>query len=48
MTNEKVLLWDSSHVDKGKHTKFHKVWLGIYIIAYVVGNNSYLLKYTNG
>jgi hypothetical protein len=46
--DEKVLLWDSSDADKGKHTKFHKLWLGPYIIAYIVGNNSYLLKYTYG
>jgi hypothetical protein len=42
------LLWDSSHGDKGKHSKFHKLWLGPYIIAYVVENKSYLLKDTDG
>jgi hypothetical protein len=47
-TDEKVLLWDSAHADKGKHTKFQKLWLGPYIIASVVGNNSYLLKDTDG
>jgi hypothetical protein len=46
--DEKVLLWDSAHVDKGKHSKFQKLWLGPYIIASVVGNNSYLLKDTDG
>jgi hypothetical protein len=46
--NEKALLWDSTHADKGKHTKFHKLWLGPYIISYVIGNNSYLLKDTSG
>jgi hypothetical protein len=45
---EKVLLWDSAHADKGKHSKFHKLWLGPYIITYVVGNNSYLLKDKDG
>jgi len=45
-TDEKVLLWDYAHVDKGKHSKFHKLWLGPYIIAFVIGNNSYLLKDT--
>ena len=23
-----VLKWDKAHEDKGKHTKFHKMWLG--------------------
>jgi len=48
VVDEKVLLWDSAHVDKGKHTKFQKLWLGPYIITFVVGNNSCLLKYTDG
>jgi hypothetical protein len=39
-----VLLWDSAHTDKGKHSKFQKLWLGPYKIASVIGNNSYLLK----
>jgi hypothetical protein len=42
--NEKVLLWDFAHDDKGKQSKFHKLWLGPYKIASVIGNNSYLLK----
>jgi hypothetical protein len=25
--NEKVLLWDSAHADRGRHSKFHKLWL---------------------
>jgi hypothetical protein len=47
-TDEKVLLWDSAHADKGKHSKFQKLWLGPYIITFVVGNNSYLLKDEDG
>jgi hypothetical protein len=47
-TYEKVLHWDSAHSDKGKHTKFQNLWLCPYIIAFVIGNNSYLLKDTDG
>jgi hypothetical protein len=42
--NEKVLLWDSSHVDRGRHSKFQKLWLGPFKIAFVLGANSYILK----
>jgi hypothetical protein len=27
--NEKVLLWDSAHADKGRLSKFQKLWLVI-------------------
>jgi hypothetical protein len=46
--DEKVLLWDSAHADKGKHSKFQKLWLGPYKITSVIGNNSYLLKDMDG
>jgi hypothetical protein len=26
--NEKVLLWDSTHAYRGRHSKFQKLWLG--------------------
>jgi hypothetical protein len=42
--NEKVLLSDSTHVDKGRHSKFQKLWLGLFKIAFVLGTNSYILK----
>jgi hypothetical protein len=42
--NEKVLLWDSAHADRGRHSKFQKLWLGPFKIAFVLGTNSYLLK----
>jgi hypothetical protein len=42
--NEKVFLWDSAHADKGRHSKFSKLWLGPFKIAFVLGANSYLLK----
>jgi hypothetical protein len=42
--NEKVLLWDSAHADRGRHSKFQKLWLGPFKIAFVLGANSYILK----
>jgi hypothetical protein len=41
---EKVLLWDSAHVDRGRESKFQKLWLGPFKIAFVLSANSYLLK----
>jgi hypothetical protein len=43
--NEKVLIRDSAHADKGRHSKFQKLWLGPFKIAFVLGKNSYILKY---
>jgi hypothetical protein len=43
--NEKVLLWDSAHADRGRHSKFQKLWMGPFKITFVRGPNSYLLKY---
>jgi hypothetical protein len=42
--NEKVLLWDSAHVDRGIKSKFQKLWLGPFKITFVLGENSYILK----
>jgi hypothetical protein len=42
--NEKILLWDSTHVDRGRHSKFQKLWLGPFKITFVLGANSYILK----
>jgi hypothetical protein len=42
--NEKVLLWDSTHADRGRHSKFQKLWLCPFKIALVLGTNSYILK----
>jgi hypothetical protein len=42
--NEKVMLWDSTHVDRGRHSKFHKSWVGPFKITFVLGANSYILK----
>ena len=35
--NEKVLLWDSSHANRGRHSKFQNLWLGPFKIAFVLG-----------
>jgi hypothetical protein len=43
--NEKVFLWDSTHADRRRHSKFQKLWLGPFKIAFVLGTNSYILKY---
>jgi hypothetical protein len=43
--NEKVLLWDSTHADRGRHSKFQKLWLGPFKITFSLGTNYYLLKY---
>jgi hypothetical protein len=42
--NEKVLPWDSTHADRGRHSKFQKLWLGPFKIAFVLGTKSYILK----
>jgi hypothetical protein len=42
--NEKILLWDSTHVDRGRHSKFQKLWLVTFKIAFILGENYYILK----
>jgi hypothetical protein len=42
--NEKVLMWDSSHADMGRHSKLQKLWLDPFKISFVLGANSYILK----
>jgi hypothetical protein len=42
--DNKVLLWDSTHAERGRHSKFKKLWLGPFKIAFILGMNSYLLK----
>jgi hypothetical protein len=43
--NEKVFLRDSTHADRGRHSKFPKLWQGPFKIAFFLGTNSYILKY---
>jgi hypothetical protein len=42
--DDKVLLWDSTHAERGRHSKFQKLWLGPFKITFILGTNSYLLK----
>jgi hypothetical protein len=42
--DDKFLLWDSSHAERGRHSKFQKLWLGPFKIAFILRTNSYLLK----
>jgi hypothetical protein len=42
--NDKVLLWDSTHAERGRNSKSQKLWLGPFKIAFILGPNSYLLK----
>jgi hypothetical protein len=43
-----VLKWDSRNEDKGKHGKFDNLWKGPYIIQAYRGNNTFLLKDSEG
>jgi hypothetical protein len=42
--NEKVLLWDSTLADRGRHSTLQKLWLGPFKISFVLHTNSYILK----
>eukprot|EP00253_Pinus_taeda_P024466 PITA_24466 len=38
-----VLKWDKAHEEKGKHTKFQKMWLGPFQIVQVIGPSTFVL-----
>ena len=38
-----VLKWDKTHEEKGKHTKFQRMWLGPFLIAEIVGPSTFML-----
>ena len=38
-----VLKWDKPHEYKGKHTKFHSLWIGRYTVHEKLGPYTYLL-----
>ena len=38
-----VLKWDKAHEEKGKHTKFQKLWVGPFQIVEVVGPSTFVL-----
>ena len=39
-----VLKWDKAHEEKGKHTKFQKMWLGTFQIVQVIGPSTFVLQ----
>ena len=39
-----VLKWDKAHEEKGKHTKFQKMWLGPFQIAKKIGSYTFILQ----
>ena len=45
---DKVLKWDSSREDKGKHGKFDFLWKGPYIIYAFRVNNVFFLREMDG
>jgi hypothetical protein len=42
--DDTVLLWDLAHVERGRHSKFQKLWLGPFKIIFILVTNSHLLK----
>eukprot|EP00253_Pinus_taeda_P023309 PITA_23309 len=43
-----VLKWDKAHEDKGKHTKFQKMWLGPFQICEKLGHSTFMLQDLSG
>eukprot|EP00253_Pinus_taeda_P006011 PITA_06011 len=43
-----VLKWDKAHEDKGKHTKFQKMWLGPFQICEKIGHSTFMLQDSSG
>ena len=43
-----VLKWDKAHEEKGKHTKFQKLWLGPFQIVEFVGPSTFVLQDLTG
>ena len=43
-----VLKWDKASEAKGKHSKFQKLWLGLYEIAKKIGDATYRLQSLQG
>eukprot|EP00253_Pinus_taeda_P029811 PITA_29811 len=39
-----VLKWDKAHEEKGKHTKFQKMWLGPFQIIEFIGPSTFVLQ----
>eukprot|EP00253_Pinus_taeda_P013897 PITA_13897 len=43
-----VLKWDKTHEDKGKHTKFQKMWLRPFQICEKIGHSTFMLQDLSG
>ena len=43
-----VLKWDHPHEEKGKHTKYHHLWVGPFQIAENLGPSTYELQDLQG
>eukprot|EP00253_Pinus_taeda_P034803 PITA_34803 len=43
-----VLKWDKAHEDKGKHTKFQKMWLGPFQICEKISHSTFMLQDLSG
>eukprot|EP00253_Pinus_taeda_P013068 PITA_13068 len=43
-----VLKWDKAHEDKGKHSKFQKMWLGPFHICEKIGHLTFILQDLSG
>ena len=43
-----VLKWEKTHEDKGKHTKFQKMWLGPFQIIEKIGSSTFILQDLTG
>eukprot|EP00253_Pinus_taeda_P017057 PITA_17057 len=43
-----VLKWDKAHKDKGKHTKFQKMWLRPFQICEKIGHSTFILQDLSG
>ena len=39
-----VMKWDKAHKDKGKHTKFQKMWLRPFQIAEKISSSTFILQ----
>jgi hypothetical protein len=45
--NNFVLKWDARNENRGRHGKFHHIWMGPFEIDAYHGKNSYLLQELN-
>ena len=38
------LKWDKAHEEKGKHTKFQRMWFGPFQIVDIIGPSTFMLQ----